>query len=338
MVVASGCGTAPPRQQQPLHVPPPTAASLASSEPREIDPGVLHGLLTEGELFAAVEGDTPPDITDDKELAADVRVCLDRAGTATGTVVAGPENHDAFDQAALAAVAAWRFRPYVDGDTAMAVCSVARFRYRPAKAERPPALPDPLIELPPAVDDPLAFPSGITQRPPTPGVAFARLCRMPGTRRPPRFTLLQSSGDPAFDRALFEKRVVAPADEPVRPEECWLRSGIVRGFRRTFDFEYTGILRNVAPTELEVLRISGDKNIFPSDRVKHEIKASGTTQLMVPVKICIDQQGTPVHIKVMKPSGHYGWEMDLINGMAAWRYKQVEQPVCSAIQFIYRQR
>jgi protein TonB len=100
--------------------------------------------------------------------------------------------------------------------------------------------------------------------------------------------------------------------------------------------------QNVAPTALEAQRISGDKNIYPEDVTKTEISRSGKTQLMVPVKVCIDRAGNIASVKVMKSSGFAAYDQKLDREIRRWRYKPfmvngTATPVCSAIQFIYRQ-
>jgi protein TonB len=101
--------------------------------------------------------------------------------------------------------------------------------------------------------------------------------------------------------------------------------------------------QNIAPTALEQQRVSGDKNIFPDDVTKTEIQRSGKTQLMVPVKVCIDRGGAIASVKVMKSSGFPAYDQKLTREINKWRYRPfmvngAPTPVCSAIQFIYRQK
>mgnify|MGYP000914006545 FL=1 len=176
-------------------------------------------------------------------------------------------------------------------------------------------------------------------RRPTPGVAFARVCRTPGTRAAPRFSLLQSSGDRSFDRALFDEPVTAPAREkPASREECWLRAGI-SGRRQAFDFEILDPdAKEVPPSGLETVRVSGDRSIFPPDSTKLKIRAAGISEITVPLRVCIDTAGVPVNVRVERSSGFFTYDMELINAVAAWRYRPVPVPLCSSVQFIYRQR
>jgi hypothetical protein len=334
----ASCGGAALPPPQPLHVPPPSAAAPPLKEPREIHPGVLRGLMIDGELRVAFDGLVPTDTLDQLNMMVVVRVCLDRDGNASPDVVI-PGRSDAYRQAALAALATWRFRPYTLDGAPLAVCAYARFiesREFPDLAE---ALPPARVELPRPVERAVAFPRGLLSRAPTPGVALARVCRKQGSRGAPTFTLLQSSGDAAFDRSLFEVRATVPVDEVQGPaEHCWLRSGLAHVPDDPFDFDKEPASDSVKPAELEVSRISGDRSIIPSDRVKGDIAATGETQLMVPVKVCVAPDGRPYSVKLMKSSGHFAYDMDIINGVASWRYKSLAKPTCSAIQFIYRQR
>jgi protein TonB len=101
--------------------------------------------------------------------------------------------------------------------------------------------------------------------------------------------------------------------------------------------------QNVAPAALDALRISGDKNIFPDDVTKTEIQRSGKTQLMVPVKVCLDRAGQIQSVKIMKTSGFPAYDQKLTREINKWRYRPftvngAPTPVCTAIQFLYRQK
>ncbi len=101
--------------------------------------------------------------------------------------------------------------------------------------------------------------------------------------------------------------------------------------------------QNIAPTALEASRVAGDKNILPDDVTKTEIQRSGKTQLMVPVKVCIDRAGAISSVKVLKSSGFPAYDAKLTREINKWRYRPFSvngtpTPVCSAIQFIYRQK
>jgi TonB family protein len=89
--------------------------------------------------------------------------------------------------------------------------------------------------------------------------------------------------------------------------------------------------------------VSGEKNIIPDDVTKTEIQRSGKTQLMVPVKLCLDRSGNISSVKILKSSGFAAYDQKLIREINKWRYRPfmvngAPSPVCSAITFIYRQK
>src|SRR5687767_12471362 len=170
---------APLPPPQPLHVPPPSAA-VPEQEPRWIHPGLLRGLMTAGELHVAFEGERADDDIAHLDTLVKLRICIDRDGNATHEV-AIPGKSESYRTAVLAAVAAWRFRPYTRDGVPLAACTFARFLDSARFPRGNDALPGARVELPLAVERPVAFPRGLLSRPPTPGVAFARVCRKPGS-------------------------------------------------------------------------------------------------------------------------------------------------------------
>ncbi|HVK76075.1 MAG TPA: TonB family protein, partial [Kofleriaceae bacterium] len=98
-----------------------------------------------------------------------------------------------------------------------------------------------------------------------------------------------------------------------------------------------------APTALEALRISGEKNILPDDVTKTEIQRSGKNQFMVPVKVCMSRTGAVESVRIMKSSGFPAYDQKLEREIKKWRYRPFTvngqaAPVCSVVSFAYRQR
>ena len=304
--------------------------------------------MTEGALTITPDAELAAALASDgRALRTMVTVCLDETGAAT-RVVTRPSRLPAFDRAALDVVAGWRFRPYRDGDAAVPACSVAMFRHgveAPAGKTLAPdwanALPAAELELPTAryVED--ALPSGSTTRPPTPGVALARICRR-GSTDAPQLTWLQSSGDPIFDRELFDRRVAVPVGEPMEPG---IRCDVVSSIARPHESGPPPDPASTTPVSaerLEARRISGDKAIFPADRVRDTITSDGIQEFLVEVQVCLDRVGRPAAITLLRSSGYTGYDMDLINGIALWRYTPFtvdgqSQPACGVVNFAYRQ-
>lgn len=339
----------------PVSIPPapPLAAGEAAPVHRAAA-GVLRGLMIEGAL--RIEPDAALAAAIDargREVFAIVTVCLDEDGTPTGEL-RRRSRLPAFDRAALAVVKTWRFRPYLDGGVAAPVCSEATFVQRPSRppGDRPwpddvgDALPDPLVELPESRLVAVKLAPDQTAVPPTPGVAIARVCRTPGARTAPGVMPLQSSGDPDVDRSLFTRRVTAPVDEPAADEpDCSVVAAIASPSRTPApadDEDADDDPPDVVHVAVEAKRISGSKNIYPSDAVKTAIQQRGIGGFDVAVKVCVGVDGKVSDVRLLKPSGFVGYDVDLINGIAAWRYEPfmidgIPAPSCGLVNFAYRQ-
>lgn len=284
----------------------------------------------------------------DRPLLTIATICLDRAGAHTA-VVTRPSQAPAFDRAAVEVASAWRFRPYVDRDVAMPVCGLAAFRYgvTPTRDGGPPpadwydALPPAERELPAST----YFADGVRpdQRslPPTPGVAMMRICRRRGDVGPPQLVWLQSSGDPSFDRDLFDRRITVAVDEP---RDGATVCNVIADIRRPGPRVAAATTRrpSVSDEVLEARRISGQKNIMPTDAIRDEIQRTHGRAFIVPVRVCIDETGRPDEVELLGTSGFAGYDMDFINGVAAWRYSPftiggTPAPACGMVNFSYRQ-
>ena len=97
------------------------------------------------------------------------------------------------------------------------------------------------------------------------------------------------------------------------------------------------------PTAFDQQRVSGDKNIFPDDVTKTEISRSGKTQLIIPVKVCVSRGGAVDGVTVLKSSGFAAYDEKLKREIRRWRYNPFmingqPAPVCSIVQFMYRQK
>ncbi len=347
LVIALGaCG---PRVRPPP--PPPPLAPGEAPAIRRIEPGVLRGLMVAGALRVEPDDALAGAIAahGDRPLLAIVTVCLDADGNASG-VLRRPSEVPAFDQAALEVVKRWRFRPYVDGGAPAPACALAAFRHgravtpdgSPAPADWNDALPAAEIELPRAEYLTGGIHANHSARRATPGVAIARLCRDRGSRAAPHLWWLQSSGDPVLDRELFDRRVTIPAGERGDGQHiCWVRSQIVLD---PAPAEPTSTRKpSVASERLAAVRISGDKMIFPSSDLRIAIlRSPWPHELRAVVQICVDEIGRPAWVTVVESSGWAGYDMDLVNTVATWRYRPfvvdgIAAPACGLVTFAYRQ-
>lgn len=169
----------------------------------------------------------------------------------------------------------------------------------------------------------------------TAGVALYRVCRTPGQ---PEVMVVQSSGDDAFDRRGLEEQQARAAAEAAGTQPCWLRSAIVgppaaAGAKS----------QNVAPTAMEAHRVrGGERVIVPGEAVKRAMAKAGVSSVAAEVRVCIDETGRIASIDVKTPSGYLGYDADLINGIATWRYRAfyvagVPTPICAVMKYVYKQ-
>ncbi len=96
------------------------------------------------------------------------------------------------------------------------------------------------------------------------------------------------------------------------------------------------------PRALEASRIKGDPRIVPDDETKVAMTLAGKQRLVIPVKICLDEQGTPAKVEVLRPSGFSAYDAKIEATMLTWRYSPflvngVASRVCSAVTFVYVQ-
>ena len=99
----------------------------------------------------------------------------------------------------------------------------------------------------------------------------------------------------------------------------------------------------VAPGLLEAVRIAGTKDIAPDAATQAEIAKSGKSKIMGSYKICVDTQGKPLRITLMKSTGFPAYDARIAAEMKRWRYRPflvngTATPVCTAVTFIYSSR
>ena len=366
MGLLAACHPTPRAAESPQMSARPVALEAG---PHRITRGVLRGLMTTGELRFAIDdaiADELRRLPSPRVAVTRVSVCLDVEGTAT-VDVDDRSGSPAFDRAALALASDWRFEPYHDGRTITPACGHAVFRARwPQSAadavprESSAALPAAAVELPRGKVVELALPHAIASLPPTPGLALVWVCRRRGARSAPQFGVIQRSGDPDIDRRLLARRVTMPVDEAPEPDPlCMLWSAVVRrdGSAPAYDAELVDDApppddappavpppSDVPPRALEAKRISGERIIMPAMAIRDQIgrSAPGTVTFLVPVKVCVDTTGRPFAITILRSSGYAGYDADLTNGIATWRYRPFTidgrpAPACGLVNFAYKQ-
>ena len=109
--------------------------------------------------------------------------------------------------------------------------------------------------------------------------------------------------------------------------------------------------RNIPPSELDKLRIKGEKNIVPDEVDKLAIEgatrlsgeAGTAVRVIASIKMCVDRTGKVSHARVLKSSGYPGYDHKLQTEIMGWEYRPYEVdgtavPVCTAVTFIYTQK
>jgi hypothetical protein len=98
---------------------------------------------------------------------------------------------------------------------------------------------------------------------------------------------------------------------------------------------------NIAPTDLEALRATGDRHILPDEATRSAFAASGKTRLVGSFKICIENDGRVGSVNQLKSTGFLEYDRAIIDTIrATWSYRpyvKSGQPerVCSVVTFLY---
>ena len=99
--------------------------------------------------------------------------------------------------------------------------------------------------------------------------------------------------------------------------------------------------RNVPLQTVELMRIAGEKNIFPDDVTKTAIIESGTARVISSFKVCITSAGTIASVKQLKTTGFPAFDQKIMTTIGSqWRYRPIvidgkPTNVCTAVTFIY---
>jgi hypothetical protein len=104
-----------------------------------------------------------------------------------------------------------------------------------------------------------------------------------------------------------------------------------------------GDTQNIAPTLLEGLRKSGNKNILPDDATKTKIAEDGKDKVISSWKLCIATSGVVTTVKQIRSSGYPAYDKLIESEMTKWSYNPYKVngkavPVCTAVTFIYAQK
>ena len=118
------CGPGSAAAPEPVKVTPPPA-------PTPVPPMVLRGLRISGETQIQANDNVKTEMRRDgkDEVKAMFKVCLDTRGEVGSLSMLRSSGYSAYDADLLAAMRAWRYRPYLVNTTAIPVCGVVTFIY-----------------------------------------------------------------------------------------------------------------------------------------------------------------------------------------------------------------
>lgn len=329
LLLLAACGAptrmpaAPIIAQAPaLPPPPPGEAHLVVSA------GVLRGQLAGGDVALVVPAGPA--------TTAGFLLCVDPDGMSSLRVVAAGRDA-AFADAARAGLAGLAFTPWREVDQAIEVCALVSVT-REAGARQVTLLPAAERLLPPPAVALGEVTLADVAQPSTPGVAVVERCVDPAGG-PPTATLLQTSGDAEVDAGLLYARTGrSPAPQP-GDALCGLVTAIVGAA------PLVAQPAQVEPAVADPQRIAGITNVFPAAGVRDQIarlRGGEPRDLEMTMRLCVDVSGQVDRVELLSSSGFRGYDLDLINAVAAWRYRTAADgglaPLCTFVRFSYRQR
>lgn len=99
----------------------------------------------------------------------------------------------------------------------------------------------------------------------------------------------------------------------------------------------------VPPQALEERRISGEKQIVPSDEIKLQIKRDAHEVVLATFQICISENGSVAKMQFMKKTGYPGYDAKIREKVMQWRYRPftvngTAVKKCSAVTLVYKQK
>ncbi|HET7506626.1 MAG TPA: TonB family protein [Kofleriaceae bacterium] len=98
---------------------------------RAVAPSVLQGLRMSGETQLHPSASTQSQMVHDEvhRVTGTVKLCVSTDGGVSSAAMLRPTGYAAYDATLLSAVRAWRYRPYMVGDTPVPACSTVTFIY-----------------------------------------------------------------------------------------------------------------------------------------------------------------------------------------------------------------
>jgi hypothetical protein len=144
-----------------------------------------------------------------------------------------------------------------------------------------------------------------------------------------------------------------PADKAPAVEVLPLAAGVPGKSQDDFEIELkeiddTDLLQptpppppqTIAPTQLESLRIQGNKVIAPDAATIKQMQRDGKAKVVTSYKLCVSENGLVTNVSSLKGSGYPSYDQKIEREMRAWAYRPYvvngkQTAVCTAVTFIY---
>ena len=96
----------------------------------------------------------------------------------------------------------------------------------------------------------------------------------------------------------------------------------------------------IAPSQLESLRLQGNKVITPDAATTKQMQRDGKAKVVASFKLCVSENGLVTNVSQLKSSGYPSYDQKIDREMRLWAYRPYvvsgkQTAVCTAVTFIY---
>ncbi|TMQ14562.1 MAG: TonB family protein [Deltaproteobacteria bacterium] len=98
--------------------------------------------------------------------------------------------------------------------------------------------------------------------------------------------------------------------------------------------------RNVVPSVLQGLRISGETQLHPSTVTQNQMLRDNASRVQAIIQLCLDTGGRVASARVRRSTGYDEYDRTLLAAVGQWLYRPYMMgatpvPACSTVTFIY---
>jgi TonB family protein len=96
----------------------------------------------------------------------------------------------------------------------------------------------------------------------------------------------------------------------------------------------------IAPSALELERVSGNTDIHPSKQTRSAMIAAGVNSVTGVVRLCVDTAGAVTEVDLQDATGYAEYDRKLVAAVRDWRFHPfvihgTAMAVCSTSEFVY---